>query len=160
MSGWPTLVPTDLLEYTLLHKPMTAVIQRLIESGYHFNHRCIGCELCAWACPADAIYVEGRDNTPDERYSPGERYGHVYQINYLRCILCGLCIEACPTRALTMTNEYEIADDSREKLIWTKEQLLIPLRSDMEAPPHPMRLGKDEKDYYRLGGAGVVGSEK
>ena len=76
--------------------------------------KCIGCELCAWACPADAIYVEGADNTPEERYSPGERYGRVYQINYLRCILCGLCIEACPTRALTMTNEYELADDSRE----------------------------------------------
>ena len=29
----------------------------------------------------------------------------------------------------------------------------------MEAPPHPMRLGKDEKDYYRLGGAGVVGPD-
>ncbi|MCW2911293.1 MAG: NADH-quinone oxidoreductase, chain, partial [Actinomycetia bacterium] len=71
--------------------------------------KCIGCELCAWACPADAIYVEGGDNTPEERYSPGERYGAVYQINYLRCILCGLCVEACPTRALTMTNEYEIA---------------------------------------------------
>ena len=85
--------------------------------------KCIGCELCAWACPADAIYVEGADNTAEERYSPGERYGRVYQINYLRCILCGLCVEACPTRALTMTNDYELADDSREALIWTKEQL-------------------------------------
>jgi ferredoxin len=67
-----------------------------------------------------------------------------------------MCIEACPTRALTMTNEYELADDSRENLIWTKEQLLAPLAQGMEAPPHAMRLGKDEKDYYRLGAAGVV----
>ena len=42
------------------------------------------------------------------------------------------------------------------KLIWTKEQLLAPLNADMEAPPHPMRLGNDEKDYYRLGGAGIA----
>lgn len=33
--------------------------------------KCVGCELCAWACPADAIYVEGADNTDEERYSPG-----------------------------------------------------------------------------------------
>ena len=33
--------------------------------------KCVGCELCAWACPADAIYVEGADNTEEERYSPG-----------------------------------------------------------------------------------------
>ena len=110
--------------------------------------KCIGCELCAWACPADAIYVEGADNTEEERYSPGERYGAVYQINYLRCILCGLCIEACPTRALTMTNEYELADSSRADLIYEKSDLLAPLLPGMEQPPHPMRL-PDAKDYYR-----------
>jgi NADH-quinone oxidoreductase subunit I len=120
--------------------------------------KCIGCELCAWACPADAIYVEGADNTEDERYSPGERYGRVYQINYLRCIFCGLCVEACPTRALTMGNEYELADDSRADLIFTKDQLLAPLLPGMEAPPHPMLLGDDDKAYY-LGGAGPTAGE-
>ncbi len=110
--------------------------------------KCVGCELCAWACPADAIYVEGADNTEEERYSPGERYGAVYQINYARCIFCGLCIEACPTRSLTMSNEYELASDSRQDLIFTKEDLLAPLLPGMQAPPHPMLLGEDEKDYY------------
>lgn len=111
--------------------------------------KCVGCELCAWACPADAIYVEGADNTETERYSPGERYGRVYQINYLRCIFCGLCIEACPTRSLTMSNEYELADNSREKLIFEKEDLLAPLRSGMVAPPHAMYPGAEDLDYYR-----------
>lgn len=110
--------------------------------------KCIGCELCAWACPADAIYVEGADNEEGDRYSPGERYGRVYQINYLRCILCGLCIEACPTRALTMTNEYELADSSREALIFEKEDLLGPLLPGMAQAPHSMVAGTTAKDYY------------
>ena len=116
------------------------------EPRYHGRHvlnrhpdgleKCVGCELCAWACPADAIYVEGADNTPDARFSPGERYGAEYQINYLRCILCGLCIEACPTRALTMTSEYEFSADSRAAMIYTKDQLLAPLPAGAKAPPH------------------------
>lgn len=115
--------------------------------------KCVGCELCAWACPADAILVEGADNddTPGGagRFSPGERYGRVYQINYLRCIFCGLCIEACPTRALTMTNFYEIADHTRGDLIFEKHQLLAPLQQGMAQPPHPMVEGMEERDYFR-----------
>jgi NADH-quinone oxidoreductase subunit I len=118
--------------------------------------KCIGCELCAWACPADAIFVEGADNDdrpPSEggtgRYSPGERYGRGYQINYLRGIFCGMCIEACPTRALTMTNVYELADDDRAKLIFTKDQLLAPLQEGMLPPPFPMSDGLSDRAYYR-----------
>jgi NADH-quinone oxidoreductase subunit I len=47
-----------------------------------------------------------------------------------------------------MSNEYELALDDRQQLIYTKEQLMAPLLPGMEAPPHPMRLGEDEKDYY------------
>ena len=111
--------------------------------------KCIGCELCAWACPADAIYVEAADNTPDQQFSPGERYGRVYQINYLRCIFCALCIEACPTRALTMTNEFELAGPTREGLIFEKQDLLAPMADGMLAAPHPMVEGTTDTEYYR-----------
>ena len=113
--------------------------------------KCVGCELCAWACPADAIYVEGGDNTEEARFSPGERYGAVYQINYARCIFCGLCIEACPTRSLTMSNDFELASESRQTLIYTKEDLMAPLLPGMEKPPHAMRLG-DTDAYYQGSG--------
>ncbi len=88
--------------------------------------KCIGCELCAGACPADAILVWGAENDPEHPISPGERYAAVYQINMLRCIFCGLCVEACPTDAITMTTFFEFTSDSRSKLVYTKEELLTP----------------------------------
>lgn len=110
--------------------------------------KCIGCELCAWACPADAILVEAASNTPQEQYSPGERYGRVYQINYLRCIFCGFCIEACPTRALTMTNDFELSEYTRLDDIYDKSMLLAKLPEGAVAAPHPMVEGMNDISYY------------
>ncbi|MGH3552846.1 MAG: NADH-quinone oxidoreductase subunit NuoI, partial [Mycobacterium sp.] len=69
---------------------------------------------------------------------------------------CGLCIEACPTRALTMTNDYEMADDNRADLIYDKDKLLAPLQPGMVAPPHPMAPGSTDVDYYRADITGVT----
>jgi len=104
--------------------------------------KCIGCELCAWACPADAIYVQGMDNDPEHPISAGERAARTYQINYLRCIMCGLCVEACPTRALTLTSNFELAFETREEAVWTKEMLLQPPAPLGTAPGTEQGLSK------------------
>ncbi len=89
--------------------------------------KCVGCELCALVCPADAIYVEGAENPPARPISIGERYAKTYTINMLRCIFCGLCVEACPTEALQMKRDFEISSPDRASLIYTKDRLLAPL---------------------------------
>ena len=95
--------------------------------------RCIGCELCAAACPVGCILVIAAENTEEKRVSPGERYAKTYEINMLRCIFCGYCEDACPVQAIVLGPEYELSDTSREKFIYTKEKLLEPLPPDVEA---------------------------
>jgi len=87
--------------------------------------KCIGCELCAGVCPAKCIYVRGADNPTDAPVSPGERYGFVYEINYLRCIHCDLCVEACPTEAITESKLFEFSFTNRQDAIYTKAELLV-----------------------------------
>jgi NADH-quinone oxidoreductase subunit I len=114
--------------------------------GRHKLHRfednglekCVGCSLCAAACPADCIRVVAAENTPEHRVSAGERYAAVYEINISRCIFCGYCELACPFDAITMGHDYELSDYTRSDLIFTKEMLLAepiertPLRTEGE----------------------------
>lgn len=101
--------------------------------------RCIGCSLCAAACPARAIYVEPAENTEGDRRSPGERYARRYEINMLRCIFCGYCEEACPTQAIVLGPEYELTAEKREDFIYTKERLLVPPSEGRGKAPEGMR---------------------
>jgi NADH-quinone oxidoreductase subunit I len=114
--------------------------------GRHKLHRfedtglekCVGCSLCAAACPADCIRVVAEENDPNNRISAGERYAEVYEINLSRCIFCGYCEVACPFDAITMGHDYEMSDYNRSDLIFTKEMLLAepidrtPLRREGE----------------------------
>ena len=87
--------------------------------------KCIGCELCAGVCPAKCIYVRGADNDPENPTSPGERFGFVYEINYLRCIHCDMCVEACPTEAITESKLFEFSFTNRNDAIYTKAELVV-----------------------------------
>jgi NADH-quinone oxidoreductase subunit I len=121
------------------------------ERGRHVLHRyenglerCIACMLCSGTCPAAAIYIEPDENDPAKPTSYGERYARVFQIDMLRCIFCGYCQAACPTGAITLESNTALAEYSREKMLYNKENMLEPLGTSTrgaalawESPPPP-----------------------
>jgi len=143
----PILAGFGITARRLKHKKVTIMYPEHIREQYprtrwrHFLtryesglERCIGCSLCAGACPARCIYVEAAENTDSERYSPGERYATRYEINMIRCIFCGYCQEACPTGAIVLRKNFELADYKREDFVYTKEMLLEKYSGEADEP--------------------------
>jgi NADH-quinone oxidoreductase subunit I len=83
------------------------------------GERCVGCYLCAVACPVGCISLQA---TQDK---DGRRYPEFFRINFSRCIFCGLCEEACPTYAIQLTPDFEMGEYNRQEMVYEKEDLLI-----------------------------------
>jgi NADH-quinone oxidoreductase subunit I len=140
---------------SMFEKPVTVQypeVKRPVHARFKGRHtlkrydngleKCIGCALCAAACPADAIFVEASENTDERRFSPGERFASTYEINMLRCIFCGYCEDACPTEAIVLGDNYELSFTGRRQAIYTKEMLLEPVKDGGKITPQKVEPGK------------------
>jgi len=144
---WTTLKSVAEKPVTLQYPEQKKVMTKRFKGRHHLRRydngleKCIGCALCAAACPADAIFVEASENTDDVRFSPGERYASTYEINMMRCIYCGYCEDACPTEAIQLGHDYELAYTDKRNSIFTREMLLDPVPEGGEATPRQVEPG-------------------
>jgi formate hydrogenlyase subunit 6/NADH:ubiquinone oxidoreductase subunit I len=59
--------------------------------------RCQGDAACVRVCPSGAIAVEPADA------------GWIWRLDDARCVFCGLCQDACANKAVSLSNEFELA---------------------------------------------------
>lgn len=113
--------PTVTLQYPRVKKPMPERVRNRLYMNFD---DCIGCELCAKACPVDCIDIEVMKAPPTETLgetSTGQKkriYVTKFDIDIAKCCYCGLCVYPCPTECLKMTDVYEFSEYDRNNLIY------------------------------------------
>ena len=87
-----------------------------------YQERCTGCAICAKYCPLGIIRIV-TDPSGGYEQEGGSYKVDVFDIDQGRCMYCGLCVEACPYDALHMGSGFEGAQERREDLVITVDQL-------------------------------------
>src|SRR5437899_2444275 len=135
MPGINRLVPGGRKPVTHLY-PYQKVELPLAYRGQHSIDwfKCIGCELCAKVCPNECIYFEFYEVEPTSEYLHPSRAQLDEMKKIIRrpavdvghCLFCGNCMEYCPTDAWNFTQEFELADYTREDLYYSGPELKMP----------------------------------
>lgn len=113
--------PVVTIQYPRVKKQMPDRVRNRLYMNYD---DCIGCELCAKACPVDCIEIEVMKAPPSETLgetSTGQKkriYVTKFDIDIAKCCYCGLCVFPCPTECLKMTDVYEFSEYDRQNLIY------------------------------------------
>jgi NADH-quinone oxidoreductase subunit I len=107
------------------------------------GERCVACYLCAAACPVDCISLQAAED------EDGRRYPQFFRINFSRCIYCGFCEDACPTYAIQLTPDFEMAEYSRQNMVYEKEDLLTDTQG--KYPGY---------NFYKVSGLAIKGKDK
>jgi len=81
---------------------------------------CGGCKSCMKVCPCGDLIQVSTHKDENNKLVVDK-----FTVDLGRCIFCGNCTEVCPKKALIMTNEYELADFSRESLVFDKKKLCL-----------------------------------
>jgi NADH-quinone oxidoreductase subunit I len=102
--------------------------------------KCVACFMCATACPANCITIDGAQAPWPDR----DKYPTKFVIDELRCIYCGMCEEACPVDAIELTGIYDLTGKSREEMLFDREKLLSIYDETVQSGKDPVRTRRGE----------------
>lgn len=94
---------------------------------------CIGCTLCAQACPNGTCFMvdfKFEKSAAMNAKFPNKK-DKMPAVDTARCIYCSLCEEVCPTGAIHMTPEYELARTRKDQVYLP--QLLQKTEAEIDA---------------------------